>query len=115
MEGLGEFFGARVAGRLSPVHIDRVAPALPAPMGERLWDARYSCTDGFAAVTREPSPSRPTGCVSDKGDRGLGRRDIAKLPYWVSAISLRRQEEFCRRVAVHQETVIVATFPFQTT
>ena len=37
LEGLGVFFGAKIAGR----RINRVAPAPPVPTGERLVDVRF--------------------------------------------------------------------------
>ena len=45
--GLGEFSGERVAGGISPGHLYRVAPAPPAPVGERLGDAHHLCAAGL--------------------------------------------------------------------
>ena len=45
------FFGERVAGRISPGHINRVAPALPTQTGERLGDACYRCAFGLETLT----------------------------------------------------------------
>ena len=51
LQGLMEFFGARVVGRRSPGHIDRVASAPPPPTGERIVDAHDLCAYGVTVVS----------------------------------------------------------------
>ena len=79
-------------------------------MGEWIGDARCRYTEDLISITREPSPSIPTGCTSAKGKHGLGARAIATPPSWVSALSLRQREEFYWRVSVYQETAVTATY-----
>ena len=114
-EGLGEFFGARVARRRSTSHINQVAPAPPALTWERLGDACDLCADGLTDVTRDTSPSRSPGCISSKGDLRLVTRAIATPSSWVSALLLRQPEKLCWRVTVHQETAVAATLTFHMT
>ena len=106
---LEECVGAQDAMGHSLGHLDRVALAPPAPMGEWIGDARCCYNDDLISITQEPSPSMPTGCTSAKGKHGLGARAIATPPSWVSALSLRQREEFYWRVSVYQETAVVAT------